>query len=88
MEWSVEYTAASRRQLRKLDPQIGRKIVAYMRDVVEDGFPYAHGKSLTGLWHGHWRYRVGDYRVICILENAKFLISVVKTGHRSDVYER
>ena len=58
-----------------------------MRDrVLSSPSPYDLGKQLTGRWAGHWRYRVGDYRVICKMRNAELVVSVVKAGHRSGVY--
>lgn len=87
MSWKVEYTPASQRQLRKLDPQIKARIVRYIRERVltADG-PFRVGDQLKGNWAGHWRYRVGDYRVICVLLDAELIVSVVRVGHRSDVY--
>ena len=87
MNWTVEYTPASQRQLRKLDPQIKARIVRYFRERVLTPYrPYSVGDQLTGSWAGHWRYRVGDYRVICVLHDAELVVSVVRAGHRSDVY--
>ncbi len=58
-----------------------------MKQVLEAD-PYDRGKALTGNWTGHWRYRSGDYRVICRLHNRVMVIEVVKAGHRSSVYDR
>ena len=49
--------------------------------------PAARGKALTGLYVGHWRYRVGDYRLICRIVHQQLLVSVVELGHRSAVYD-
>ena len=54
--------------------------------VLEAWSPYESGKQLTGVWTGHWRYRIGDYRVVCMLRDAELLVSVVRVGHRSSVY--
>ena len=87
MNWKVEYTPASQRQLRKLDPQVKARIVRFMRERVLTAYsPYDLGKQLAGDWSGHWRYRVGDFRVICVLRDAELIVSVVRAGHRSDVY--
>ena len=87
MNWNVTYSPASQRQLRKLDPQIKARIVRYMRERVLEAYsPYSEGKQLAGDWTGHWRYRVGDYRVVCILRDRDLLVSVVRVGHRSSVY--
>ncbi len=87
MSWSIEYTTSSRRQLKRLDPGIARQILSYMGEIAR-GDPHARGKALTGNWTGYWRYRSGDYRIICILRNEQLVIEVVKAGHRSSVYER
>ena len=86
MAWKIEYVDHSQRQLEKLDVQITRRILLYMRERIARQDPYAHGKALTGNWAGHWRYRVGDYRIICKLRDEILTITVVRVGHRSDVY--
>lgn len=88
MVWTVEYTTASRKQLKKLDPQIARRIILFIQEMADSKFPYMNAKTLTGDWAGHLRYRLGDYRVICVLNDQKLEITVVRAGHRSDVYRR
>jgi mRNA interferase RelE/StbE len=48
--------------------------------------PRSTGKALTGPLGGLWRYRIGDYRVICSIEDAILRILVVEAGHREDIY--
>lgn len=48
--------------------------------------PRAKGKPLAGKLHGLWRYRVGNYRLICEIQNEKLVVLVIKIGHRRDVY--
>ena len=87
MPWSIKYLKATERQLKRLDPQIRDRILRYMREhVLEVNDPYASGKALTGKWDGHWRYRVGEYRIICQILNNILVVQVVKVGHRGDVY--
>jgi len=50
--------------------------------------PRDFGEALTSTFAGLWRYRIGDYRVICRLEDARLVVLVVRIGHRRDVYER
>jgi mRNA interferase RelE/StbE len=74
--------------LRKLDPQAARRIGEYLRDLeatCED--PRQRGKGLTANLSGLWRYRVGDYRVICEIEDARLTVLVVRIAHRSQVYD-
>lgn len=50
--------------------------------------PFEHGKMLVGDKSGLWRYRVGDYRLICEVQQDKVVILVVEIGHRRDIYKR
>ena len=87
MAWTIEYLAAVRRSMRKLDRQIADRIVRFMDERVataED--PRELGKALVGIPEKLWRYRVGDYRVICEIHDRRVVIVVVDVGHRSDVY--
>ena len=87
MAWQIEYLNAAKKQLKRLDPQVREWIVHFMGErVARANSPYELGHGLTGKWRAHWRYRVGDYRVICKMEHDKLIVSVVKVGHRSDVY--
>ena len=49
--------------------------------------PRLQGKALTGKYSGLWRYRVGDYRLICNIEDNTVTILVLALGHRKDVYK-
>lgn len=69
MAWSVEFNDIAERQLRKLDRQWQKKILDYLEDEIASlDDPRSRGKALTGDKGGLWRYRVGDYRIICSLE--------------------
>lgn len=50
--------------------------------------PRSTGKALTGSLSGLWRYRVGDYRLVCSIDNQNILITVLRVGHRSTVYRK
>ena len=85
--WSVEFTADAARDLRRLDPQVGREILAYLRKRIATGDdPRRFGKALRGEKQGLWRYRVGDYRLICLIEDARLIVLVLRAEHRRDVY--
>ncbi len=87
MVWTVEYTTAVERELSRFDRQIARRIRNYMRDrVATRDNPREIGKALHGHWSGYWRYRVGDYRIICDIQDAALIVLVVEVGGRGDVY--
>ena len=87
MAWNVEFLATAKRQLQKIDRPWQEKILNYLEDEIaplED--PRTRGKSLVGDKQGLWRYRVGDYRIICDIQDTKFVIAAITIGHRRDVY--
>ena len=88
MTWSVEFDDAATKELRKLDRQAQQEILRYLRErIATDEDPRRFGKPLSRDLAGLWRYRVGNYRIICDIEDEKIVVLVVRIGHRSDVYE-
>ena len=87
MGWTIEYTETARDQLRRLDKPIARRIVDYMSGRVASlDDPRSRGRALVGRLGGLWRYRVGDYRVICELRDDALRVLVVRIAHRSRAY--
>ncbi|MBQ9020742.1 MAG: type II toxin-antitoxin system RelE/ParE family toxin [Eggerthellaceae bacterium] len=88
MAFRVEYSKAALKQLKKMDPFDARLITSWIGKNLEGcSNPRVHGKSLAGNRSGEWRYRVGDYRILCIIEDQVLLIEVFSIGHRSTVYK-
>lgn len=86
MGYSVVYHANAQKSLRKLDRPIARRIVDYLDDVGALDDPRRRGKALVGDRAGLWRYRVGDYRVICELRDSELVILALEIGHRGSIY--
>ena len=87
MARTIEYTTSALRQLKKIDREISRRITRHMDDrvaVLDD--PRKIGKALAGPFKGLWRYRVGDYRVICEIQDRRVVVLVLSLGHRSAIY--
>ena len=88
LAWRIEFDEASKKDLSKLDPQIARRITAFLRDrlaVSED--PRSLGEALKGSELGEfWKYRVGDYRIIACIEDRALRVLVVRIGNRKEVY--
>ena len=82
----IEYTETARKQLKKLDKTMQKRILDYMDEVGQLEDPRSRGKALVENMRGLWRYRVGDYRVICEIQDSKIIISVLKIGHRKNIY--
>ena len=89
MGWTVEVSDFAERQLRKLDPPVRRRILDYLDDRIEGcKNPRHFGEPLKGGRAGLWRYRVGDYRVICHIKDDVLVVVALAVGHRREVYRR
>lgn len=88
-KFKVEYSRQARKQLRKLDRFQAALIIAWIDEhLVNTEDPYRHGKGLIGDRSREKRYRVGDYRIICVIENQRVTIHFLEIGHRRDIYDR
>ena len=89
MAWTIEYTPTAQRQLASMDRQVAKAISDYMDSRVAPlENPRLLGAALTGPLRKLWRYRVRDCRIICEIRDRVVTISVVKIGHRGEVYDR
>jgi mRNA interferase RelE/StbE len=89
MAWSVEVTPTARKQLEELDPPIARRILSFLSQRVEKlDDPRQIGERLHGTLSQFWKYSVGDYRLICSLEHDRFVVLVLRVGHRREIYSR
>ena len=86
MAWTLDYDALARRQLRKLPKNVGDRIVSVLETISATENPRLKGDAMSGSYAGHWRYRVGDYRVIACLIDNRMIVQVVALGHRREVY--
>ena len=82
----IEYTETSRKQLTKLDKTMQKRILDYMDEVGHLENPRSRGKAFVDNMRGLWRYRIGDYRVICEIQDSKIIISELKIGRRKNIY--
>ena len=87
MNWVYRFDERALKELKKLGPGARADIVAYLDErVAGEGDPRRFGKGLKADLAGLWRYRVGDYRVLCQIRDGELLVLVVVIGHRRDVY--
>ena len=90
MAWRVELADSAAKQLRKLDPQIAKRILTFLRDRIAPlDDPRSIGEALKGKEFGDfWKYRIGDWRIIADLDDGIMLITVIRIGNRREIYRR
>jgi mRNA interferase RelE/StbE len=90
MAWKVEFDPAAVRELGKIDPQIARRILAFLNDrIAKMDDPRSIGEALKGSKLGaFWKYRVGDYRIIASIQDETVSILVMRIGNRREVYRK
>ena len=87
MAFRVEYSKAALKQLKKMDRFDARLITSWIGKNLEGcEDPRAYGKGLAANRSGEWRYRVGNYRILCNIQDEVLVIEVFAVGHRSSVY--
>lgn len=88
LNWRIEYNDQAERAILALEKPARSRILKFMRERVaslED--PASKAKALKGHLRGLYRFRVGDYRVICDIQRDRVVVLVLDAGHRKDVYE-
>lgn len=85
MSYTIEWTAPALRELRKLDKPLGRRILTAVTKLGVDPRPPG-ARALTGQPPGTIRLRIGDYRVVYVVQDHLVLITVVRVAHRREAY--
>ncbi|PYG61471.1 addiction module RelE/StbE family toxin [Rhizobium sp. UGM030330-04] len=88
LTWRIEFQRAAVKQLGKLAKSDANRIISFLADrIAKDDNPRKTGAALQGSELGNfWRYRVGDYRIICDIQDHKLVVLVVEIGHRREIY--
>jgi mRNA interferase RelE/StbE len=88
LAWAIEFDSGALKDLKKFDRQIAQRITTFLRTrVAKLDAPRSIGSALQGAKLGElWRYRVGDYRIICEIRDKELVILAVSIGHRREVY--
>ena len=88
MAWRIEYSSDADKEIAKLDNQVAQRIIKFMGGrVAKLENPRSIGEALTGSKLGnYWKYRVGNYRIIADIQDARLCIQVVRLGNRREVY--
>lgn len=87
MSYAVEWSDRAEKQLANLDRQIARSLVRFMNERVHQSQNPRHiGKQLKD--SAFWRYRVGEYRILCLIEDRTLVVLVVEVGYPREIYRR
>jgi mRNA interferase RelE/StbE len=87
MNYSVLFEKTAKNDLNKLDSQIRLRVFKFVKRLEECENPKHLGEQLRGNLSKFWKYRIGDYRLICDLDYDKFEISILKISHRKNIYK-
>jgi mRNA interferase RelE/StbE len=88
LAWQIEFDPDALKDLRKLDKPIQIRLLGFLRTRVSSlTNPRDIGEALSGQRLGsYWKYRVGDWRIICDIQDQKILVRVLRIGNRREVY--
>lgn len=88
MAYSLVFSKEADKQVSKLDPGVRRVILKWLvKNVDGCSDPRIHGKALGANRAGQWRYRIGDYRAICVIEDDRLVVLCITVAHRREVYD-
>ena len=88
MSWDYKISEGALKQLKKLDKQAAAQIIGYLDErIAGTDDPRQYGKQLKGELNNVWRYRSGNYRILCQLKDDVFIVLLLEAGHRKDIYK-
>jgi len=88
LAWQIEFDSEAEDDLKKIDREMQRRIMRYLRERIATGKdPRRFGAPLRRELSGLWKYRLGDYRIICRIEDKRVVVYVIRVGHRKDIYK-
>lgn len=87
-KYAFEITERFKKEFKKLDRYTQKMIKAWItKNLINCYNPRINGKALTSNRSGQWRYKIGDYRLICLINDNKLIILALNLGHRRDIYD-
>ena len=89
MAWEVRLSDRARKDLKKLDRQVATRVLGFFHERIKgENDPRSIGTALEGSKLGEfWRYRIGDWRAVCRIEDEAVTVLVLTVQHRSEVYK-
>lgn len=88
MTYKIEISDTAEKELSKLDKQVAVRILKFLKErIATSENPRILGESLKGRFEEYWKYRVGDYRIICNIQDNILTVIVLNVGNRKEVYK-
>jgi mRNA interferase RelE/StbE len=89
MTWLIKYSEKANKQLKPFDPTVRKRIKKFLEERISPlDNPRSIGEALSGPLGDYWKYRVGDYRIICDIQDNIITILILTIGNRKQVYKR
>jgi mRNA interferase RelE/StbE len=87
--WKIKYLKSLKKSFNNLDSQTKEKIIDFLENKIANmENPRQFGKALKGNFSELWRYRLGNYRIVCEIQDNALVILVVRLGHRKVIYKK
>ena len=87
MAWTIEFDKKAVKEFARLSKPIQKQIDKFLLKLMKTPDPRKSGQPLKGNLKSLWRYRVGDYRLICNIEDDIFTVLILRVNHRKEVYK-
>lgn len=86
--YKLKYSQRFVKQIKKMDKFVQKNIMNWLDlNIQNTNNLKNHGKALVGNHKGKWRYRIGNYRVICVIEQEQLIVLALEVGHRNKIYK-
>lgn len=85
--YQIIYTEKALKSFKKLDKTQSLFIIMWIeKNLVNCEDPRLKGKAIKGNL-ADWRYRIGNYRLLCNIKDQEIIVEILNVGHRKDIYE-
>ena len=84
--FTVRFSHTALKKLKKMDRYQASLLIGWIeKNLSNCADPRVHGKALIANHGEKWRYRVGDYRILALIEDEEIIITIIDVGHRKDI---
>jgi mRNA interferase RelE/StbE len=87
LAWTIKFDKKAKKELKFIDKPIQKQIAKFISKLLNAPNPKFYGEQLKGTLNKLWRYRVGDYRLICKFEDEVLIVIIVAVKHRKEAYK-